>query len=94
MAVLAFYDYPYTFDDMLVEPEPGPSAPPFEEESHHHPSELTGLAPSAPPLTESEAAYYADTYPSAPAHDWQYGSDSELSAVDGHTAITIPPRDD
>lgn len=94
MAAQAFYDYSYTFDDMLVEPELGPSAPPFEEESNHHLSETTELAPSAPPLTETESAYYADTYPSPPAHDWSYGFDSQLSALDGHTQIAISSCDD
>ncbi|KAG6868489.1 hypothetical protein C0993_002027 [Termitomyces sp. T159_Od127] len=97
MAAPTFYDYPYTLDDMLVEPEPGPSAPPFEEESNCHPSEMAELAPSAPPLTETEAAYYADTYPSAPAHGWQYASASDghlLSAVDAQTQILIPSCDD
>ncbi|KAG6873847.1 hypothetical protein C0995_010459 [Termitomyces sp. Mi166 len=91
MVAPAFYDYPYTFDDMLIEPESGPSAPPFEEESSN-PSDMTGLAPSAPPLTESEA-YYADTYPSAPSHDWPDASGSQSFAVDGQTTSTIPSHD-
>ncbi|KAG5717570.1 hypothetical protein E4T56_gene4450 [Termitomyces sp. T112] len=93
MAAPAFYDYPYTFDDMLVEPELGPSAPPFEEEPTHL-SEMAELAPSAPPLTESEGAYYTDTYPSAPCHDWQDASDRQLSTMDGQSQSTIPSHDD
>ncbi|KAG6845378.1 hypothetical protein H0H87_010487 [Tephrocybe sp. NHM501043] len=73
-----FYDYPYTFD-ILVEPEPGPSAPPFEE-GPQHASDMVRLAPSAPSLSETESAYYNEAYASAPSHDWEISSTPGPSA--------------
>ncbi|KAG6849975.1 hypothetical protein H0H93_002977 [Arthromyces matolae] len=77
-ATSSFYDYAYAFEDILVEPELGPSAPPFEEIPRDG-FDLDGLAPSAPPLSEAEVACYADTYPSAPSHDWEDASDSQAT---------------
>ncbi|KAF8079007.1 hypothetical protein FPV67DRAFT_1467132 [Lyophyllum atratum] len=65
MAATSFYDYPYSFEDLSAELDPGPSAPPFEEEPSY-PSDLPNLAPSAPPLSD---AYYLESYASAPTHD-------------------------
>ncbi|KAG5647683.1 hypothetical protein DXG03_008406 [Asterophora parasitica] len=67
MAAPAFYDYPYTFEDILVEPDPGPSAPPFEELIPVGEADLTA---SAPPLLDAEAAYYIESHASAPLHEW------------------------
>ncbi|RXW19123.1 hypothetical protein EST38_g6730 [Candolleomyces aberdarensis] len=70
-----FYDYPYAFEDMEIEnlePELGPSAPPFEEtpsaplvDEHG-----LGLVPSAPPMLDDDDFYVNDSpVPSAPPHE-------------------------
>ncbi|KAG6842437.1 hypothetical protein C0991_007567 [Blastosporella zonata] len=88
MAAPDFYNYPYTFDDTVVEPDPGPSAPPFEEESQHA-SNGTELTPSAPSLSETEPAYYNDAYlyPSAPAHDW------DTTSLSSYANTYLPNQD-
>jgi hypothetical protein len=67
MAASDFYDYPYSFEEDVdsLEPEAGPSAPPFEEHNADvSPLEDSNMVPSAPPLPE-------DPLPSAPDWDWQ-----------------------
>ncbi|KAG6919038.1 hypothetical protein DXG01_009748 [Tephrocybe rancida] len=97
MAAPDFYDYPYTFDDILVEPDPGPSAPPFEEEPQHT-LNLAGMVPSAPSLPEAESAYHGDTYPSAPPHDWaalpSQASSADIQTIHPPHHDTIPSPDD
>jgi hypothetical protein len=62
-----FYDYPYSFEEDVstLEPEMGPSAPPFEEHTPSAPPcEELEMKPSAPPLMQ-------EFLPSAP--DWEDG---------------------
>ena len=55
LATPHYDDYPYSFEQDLdiagVEPEPGPSAPPFEESPSAPPS-VPDISPSAPPLDD------------------------------------------
>jgi hypothetical protein len=67
MAAPDFYDYPYSFEEDVstLEPEMGPSAPPFEEHTPSAPPlEEPEMMPSAPPLMP-------EFLPSAP--DWEEG---------------------
>jgi hypothetical protein len=86
-----FYDYPYTFEDMEIEnlePEFGPSAPPFEEtpsaplvDEHD-----LALVPSAPPMLEDDDFYVNESpVPSAPPHE-SSPSHSSMEGSDGDGA--------
>lgn len=67
-----FYDYPYAFEEMEIvgmEPELGPSAPPFEETQSGSLGVEEGdmcLVPSAPPMLDDDDLYVNDLSPSAP----------------------------
>ncbi|KAG2022827.1 hypothetical protein CC2G_000547 [Coprinopsis cinerea AmutBmut pab1-1] len=62
-----FYDYPYSFEEMTsMEPEYGPSAPPFEATSSAPMVDENMLLPSAPPLIDDDDFYVSDSIPSAP----------------------------
>ncbi|TEB38624.1 hypothetical protein FA13DRAFT_1724547 [Coprinellus micaceus] len=69
LAAPNFYDYPYAFEEMEIigiEPELGPSAPPFEETpSSGFVVDAPQLAPSAPPMLD-EDDLYVEMSPSAP----------------------------
>jgi hypothetical protein len=69
MAARDFYDYPYLFEEDVssLEPEMGPSAPPFEEHTPSAPPLVNEpeMTPSAPPLME-------EFLPSAPPA-WEDG---------------------
>lgn len=72
MAANNFYDYPYSFDDILVaEPDPGPSAPPFEAEPSHPPIDEAHFVPSAPPLSDVDSVYFIESHASAPSQHWE-----------------------
>ena len=58
MAAPAFYDYPYSFEDLTLEVEAGPSAPPFDDLPSAPPTNNIDLTPSAPPLMDT--GYYAE----------------------------------
>lgn len=80
MASAVFYDYPYpySFEDITLEPgldgpEAGPSAPPFDDPSSASLTNSIGLAPSAPPLMDTD--YYVEFHASAPLHDWRLDDD-------------------
>lgn len=80
MASAVFYDYPYpySFEDITLEPgldgpEAGPSAPPFDDPSSASLTNSIGLAPSAPPLMDTD--YYVEFHASAPLHDWRQDDD-------------------
>ncbi|THV01429.1 hypothetical protein K435DRAFT_836827 [Dendrothele bispora CBS 962.96] len=80
-----YYDYEYSFgsssldhDILTVEPESGPSAPPFEAAELH-----SKLFPSAPPIGEEDELEYVDELrltPSAPP--------AEYSENDGFPSLT------
>jgi len=59
-------EYAFAYDNL--EPEPEPSAPPFEENSGTPPLDPSMLFPSAPPITEDRVLCPSTTcLPSAPA---------------------------
>jgi hypothetical protein len=61
LAAVERLDYTFGFDDL--EPEPEPSAPPFEESSAMLPLDDAILLPSAPPLIDEEADDQDPTLP-------------------------------
>lgn len=88
-----FYDYPYAFEDMEIEnlePELGPSAPPFEEtpsaplvDEHD-----LGLVPSAPPMLDDDDFYVNDPpehsappHEPSPSHSLTEGTDGDGSSA-------------
>jgi hypothetical protein len=95
-----FYDYPYTFEDMEIEnlePEFGPSAPPFEEtpsaplvDEHD-----LALVPSAPPMLDDDDFYVNESpVPSAPPHESSPShSSTEGSDGDGASAGQVGTGD-
>ena len=72
MAAPAFYDYPYSFEDITLELEAEPSAPPFEDPPSAPPTNNTDLTPSAPLM---DTDYLMELHASTP-HDW--GPDGQL----------------
>jgi hypothetical protein len=68
MAAPAFYDYPYTFEDMTLEPDLGPAAPPFEAGPSAPPVDDIDLTPSAPPMEDD--TYDTQTHASALVLGW------------------------
>ncbi|KAI0066498.1 hypothetical protein BV25DRAFT_1390753 [Artomyces pyxidatus] len=76
----AQYDYSYEFDGDLdianVEPESGPSAPPFEESPSAPPFEAACVAPSAPPLED-------DGVPAASAPPLEASEAAEIPVLGG-----------
>ncbi|GLB35791.1 hypothetical protein LshimejAT787_0300790 [Lyophyllum shimeji] len=78
-AAASFHDYHYSFEDISVEPEPGPSAPPFEEEPSCPIVMPNNLVPSAPPLSDMTVAYCFEAYASAPTSDWEASTPLETS---------------
>ncbi|KAA1467808.1 hypothetical protein DENSPDRAFT_832954 [Dentipellis sp. KUC8613] len=74
MAAPGYAEYPYSFEQDLdiidAEPEPGPSAPPFDESGSAPPfAPADALAPSAPPLDDDYDDLYMPSHtiePSAP----------------------------
>ncbi|KAF9469765.1 hypothetical protein BDZ94DRAFT_1316892 [Collybia nuda] len=64
-----FYDYPYTFDDITMDPEIGPAAPPFEAGPSAPPTNSIDLMPSAPPLMD-EDTYYSEVHGRTPLFGW------------------------
>ena len=67
MAAPAFYDYSYSFEDIILKSEAGPSAPPFDDPPSAPPTDNIDLTPSAPPLMETD--YYMEFHAAAPLHD-------------------------
>lgn len=94
MAAPAFYDYPYSFEDITLEPEPGPSAPPFEEEASCPPMGSIDFAPSAPPLLPLEVEWYME-YPSTPPHTMATNPDVEgiYYRNESHEEAQVPTTD-
>ncbi|RDB28452.1 hypothetical protein Hypma_015923 [Hypsizygus marmoreus] len=88
----AFYDYPYAFEDITGEPEPGPSAPPFEEEESSSLPEMV-LTASAPPLSEADAVYYTESYASAPPNDWD-DTEAHVTSCEAGDGNQLPHDED
>lgn len=93
-----FYDYPYAFEEMDIagmEPELGPSAPPFEERnSDAGPdggAQSSSLVPSAPPMPEGDDMY-TDLSPSAPTFP-NPGADGEESSEARELSPSRPARE-
>ena len=80
MAAPTFYDYPYSFEDITLEPEAGPYAPPFDDPSNTPPTNNIDLTPSAPPLMDTD--YFMEPSASAPPCDLG-PDDDQLPLHDG-----------
>jgi hypothetical protein len=96
MAAPTFYDYPYSFEDITVEPEAGPSAPPFDDPPSAPPTNIIDLTPSAPPLMDIDYCMEVDAS-APPLHDWGLDDDpppplDEDSHDWAEISIIPPPR--
>lgn len=85
-----FYDYPYTFDDISMDPEVGPAAPPFEAGPSAPPADDIDLTPSAPPLMEDDT-YYIATHASAPILGWEPPEDTDRVGTGTHDQEDMMP---
>ncbi|THH20510.1 hypothetical protein EW146_g864 [Bondarzewia mesenterica] len=93
MAAPRYDDYPYTFEQDLdiagVEPEPGPSAPPFEE-SPSAPAFVISIGPSAPPLDVDDVDPPGALFGAAPPL-WEDNDEMTHSEESSSPAVELAP---
>jgi hypothetical protein len=96
MAKPAYYDYPYSFEDITAEADAGPSAPPFDDASSAASTDVLVLIPSAPPLLVS--SYCSELSASAPSdreQEIQLTLLNDIGQAESQQEVeisTIPPR--
>ncbi|KAF5368329.1 hypothetical protein D9758_002153 [Tetrapyrgos nigripes] len=82
-----YYDFEYSssfhHDILTVDPEPGPSAPPFESVGD------SGLAPSAPPLGEDEYIDDSGLSPSAPPSEALLDAEPSVPSTEASSETRI-----